>query len=226
MLYNMLRGSIENYSLLDREMSAVKCLGLEGNFISKRPLDIFSLKEIQQANSRNKEISVIVMIRDIRGIITSLHKSVPNDYFIGYDNQYFVPPDGEPVYSNPGIIAIHNAIVNTMNNTSLKVVILKYEELITSPDKLQNHLGQEFEFSYSDSFDNFHLKSIPENLTRALNKVRPVDLSRISSWKDEKHKQRIRSQFTRCPILFDILVQYKYENDRSWFNEYDRRITQ
>jgi len=85
-------------------------------------------------------------------------------------------------------------------------------------------LKQELGFSYTDSFDNFHKKEIPENLSRTLNTVRPVDKSKIASWKDKKHEQRIRSQFTRCPALFDILIQYGYEKDRSWFNKYDRRI--
>ena len=225
MFYHMLRGTVNGYEFMDEEVPAERLVGKDRkNRITKRPLDLFNLDQVHKNNRFKKRLSLIILIRDIRSILTSFHSAVPDDYFIGYDYQYFINrATGENNYRNPGIQHIHEAIIQAMNNPDFeKKIILKYEDIIRSPKQQQEFLGRELGLKYRDSFENFHKYTIPQHLTRQLNEVRAIDESRIANWKKPEHAQRIRSQFTRCPALFDILIQYGYEKDRSWFEPYKR----
>jgi len=225
MFYHMLRSTVKGYKFMDEEVPAERLVGRDHkNRITKRPLDLFNLDQIHKNNRYRKRLSLIILIRDIRSVLTSFHSAVPDDYFIGYDHQYFINrATGENSYRNPGVLPIHEALVQAMSNPNFdKKIILKYEDILTSPDRQQAFLGEELGLMYGDDFKNFHEHAIPQHLTRQLNTVRKVDTSRIESWKKPEHAQRIRSQFTRCPALFDILIQYGYEKDRSWFEPYRR----
>jgi len=226
MFYNMLRTSVKNYQFLDHEYPAALVLGIDNeNRVTKRPLDIFSLEDILKNNVYGKELVLFICLRDIRSVMTSCHKSVPDDYFIGYDHQYFIASDGQISYSNPGIIEIHNAISSAFSNASFKKIIIKYEEVLKNPQRIQDILHKELGLEYLDDFKNFYTKNIPEKLSRALNEIRPVDKTRIESWKNPKHVQRIKSQFSRCTALFEILIQYGYEKDRSWYQEFKQSFS-
>jgi hypothetical protein len=225
MFYHMLRRAVKGYEFMDEEVPAERFVGLDRkNRITKRPLDLFNLEQIHRNNRFGKQLSLIIMIRDIRSVLTSFHSAVPDDYFIAYDYQYFVNrATGENSYCNPGVIPIHEAIVKATQNAHFqKKVILKYEDLIASPNEQQAFLGRELGLEYSDSFENFHKQDIPAHLTRQLNELRAIDRNGIERWREPEHAQRIRSQFTRCPALFDILIQYGYEKDRSWFEPFKR----
>ncbi len=221
MFYNMLRHAVDNYAFLDKETPVLSLLGSEGNVVSKRPLDIFDIDKIPQANVHKKDVHLIVLVRDIRSIMTSRHQGVANDYFIGYDYQYFISANKAPQYINPGIIKTHNAIFKAYETKACKnILFVKFEDLVSDPASIQQRLGCELDFTYKDSFEDFHQGTIPAQLQAPLNSIRSVDKTRIDSWREEKHKQRVLSQFSRCPALFDILIQYGYELDRSWFEEY------
>lgn len=225
MFYEMLRGSVRGYEFLDRETPAARVIAVDNrNRITKRPLDIFQLDDVVGANSSGKRVSLLILIRDIRSILTSFHDTVPDDYFIGYDHQYFVNRAAHQIsYRNPGVVQTYIAIKAALDNANFdKKLIIKYEDLVLRPDAQQAWLGQELDFEYAGSFENFHTHEIPEQLTGPLNEVRPLEKSRIDNWKKPEHAQRIRSQFTRCPLLFDILTEYGYEKDRCWFDQYRR----
>jgi hypothetical protein len=221
----MLRSSVKNFQFLDHEYPASLVVGIDNeNRVTKRPLDIFHIDSINNNNKYEKDLYLLICIRDIRSVITSFHNSVPDDYFIGYDHQYFVGSDGQISYTNPGIIAIHNAIANAPRSPYFKKnLLIKYEDILKATKDLQDLLAKEVGFEYKNDFENFHKTKIPVGLLGQLNTVRPVDTTRIESWKDAKHAQRIKSQFTRCTALFDILIQYGYEKDRSWYGEYKKK---
>src|SRR5262245_35536865 len=102
LFYNMLRTTVRNCHFLDSERRAASVIGeTVENYITKRPLDIFDIENIHRNNRYGKAIRYIVMIRDIRSVMTSRHQSVPNDYFIGFDHQYFVD-GGMASFPNPG----------------------------------------------------------------------------------------------------------------------------
>jgi len=221
----MLKAAVMNFEFPEQEAPASKVLGMDRrNWITKRPLDLFDLESICKSNRYQKELLLVILIRDIRSILTSFHRLVPDDYFIAYDFQYFVNrATGTILYQNPGVIPIHQAIMQALQNQNFKKkLVLKYEDIVRSPGKQQEYLGKALNLEYKDKFDNFHKNGVSDRLSWALNDLRPVDESRIEGWRKPEHAHRIRSQFTRCPALFDILIQYGYEKDRSWFEPYKR----
>jgi hypothetical protein len=226
MFYNMLRTSLTGYGFFEKEVSACDVIGLENqSYMSKSPLDIFNLDNIIKANRFSKQIILLILIRDIRSIITSYHKAVPDDYFIAYDLQYSPDYDGNLTYKNPGVIPTANAIEKATSNINFKSIILRYEDLITNSEEQESKLKNQLNFEFKDHFKNFYHHPIPEKLMRQLNNSRPLDITRLDAWKRPEHSQRIRSQFTRCPALFDLLITYGYETNRDWFEIYRRNST-
>ncbi|MGE0162083.1 MAG: hypothetical protein AB7S71_03005 [Dongiaceae bacterium] len=163
------------------------------------------------------------LIRDIRSIVTSFHQSVPNDYFIGFDRQYFIDHDnGTASLTNPGIVQIHNAIARTWQRRDLVKIILRYEDILRDMETIQGQLGTVIGFDYRGSFRDFYKHETPLGLERALNARRPPDPENIEAWRSERHRDRIRDQFTRCPQLLELLRIYGYETGDSWFDAYAR----
>ena len=221
LFYNMMRGSLSNFNFMDDEVSGKKTITQIGNYCTKRPLDMFALADIYKTNFKNKKIDIIFSIRDPRSVLLSMHKSVPDDYFCDGDYQYFVIP-GRRSKTNPGIIPIYKQMKHVAKALSAynNVYFMKYEDLITNTDNIQEELSSYFNLKFTDSFENFHKKEIPDNLKYQLNGVREIDTSRLTPWKDPKYKERIKDQFTKHPELFDILIDYGYEKDNSWFEDF------
>ena len=219
MFYNMLRHSVTNLDFLDKEYPAAQIIGTDPrNLVTKRPLDIFDIQNIISANKLGKTLDFIVLLRDIRSIITSTHKSVPDDYFISYDYQYFIPPNGTPTRTIPGILHTYQAIVQLFKcNLPGRKIIVRYEDLVQNTVRTQAYLAQVLQLGYRNRFENFHEAKIPDLLSIPLNKLVAPDETRIKKWKQPEHRERIRTQFTQCPALFDILIQTGYEKDRNWF---------
>jgi hypothetical protein len=220
LFYNMLRTTVRNFQFLDSERRAASVIGqTPESYVTKRPLDIFDIDNIVRSNRHGKGLKFIVMIRDIRAVVTSRHKSVPNDYFVGYDHQYFVN-GAVATFTNPGILSVHRAISILLARTDPAPIVLKYEDLLTQTDEVQHDLGRRIGFEYGGSFRRFFEHEIPEPLERTLNGKRPLDLKGIDAWRAPRHRERIRQQFTACPTLFSILRAYGYEQDDRWFDAY------
>lgn len=220
MFYNMLRTTVTNFRFLDRERPARVVIGTSpDDYVTKRPLDIFDVDSILAANTFSKRVTCIILIRDLRSVVTSFHQSVPDDYFIGFDQQYFIG-DGKASYTNPGVLQIHAAIIRTWGRRDIGKVILRYEDILKDMDNVQAQLGRAIGFTYQGAFGDFHRHETPAGLERALNVRRPPDTGNIDSWRSPRHRQRIRDQFLRCPRLFDLLRHYGYETDDSWFEPY------
>ncbi len=138
--------------------------------------------------------------------------SDPTDvYFIGYDSVSRPHTKAD----NRGIKHYHEAINYVKNKYNVYEV--RYEELITNPEKFQKEMGIELGLEYKGNFIDFYKReNINDATNLMLNGLRPIDLTRLSAWK--KHKNRIVEQFTKFPELFDILIEQGYEEDKRWFN--------
>ena len=53
-----------------------------------------------------------------------------------------------------------------------------------------------------------------------------MDASRRGKWREAKHRDRIRQQFTLHPELFDMLIRCGYEKDRDWFASFSAEAGQ
>jgi hypothetical protein len=222
MFYNMLRTTVTNFRFLDQERPARIIIGATAeSCVTKRPLDIFDIDNILVANALAKTVTCVILIRDIRSIVTSRHQSVTDDYFIGFDRQYFVNiRSGQRSYTNPGVMQTHVAIAHARQRQDLECVSLKYEDILRDPDAVQDQLGTVLGFRYSGRFNDFHRHETPEALTRELNTLRAPDIGNAQAWRAPMHRQRIKDQFTRCPRLFELLKIYGYETDDRWFDSY------
>src|SRR5262245_36905153 len=152
MFYNMLRTTVTNFQFLERERPARTVIAASPeDYVTKRPLDIFDVDNILAANALRKKVFCIILIRDLRSIVTSFHQSVPDEYFIGFDHQYFIN-EGTASYTNPGILQIHAAIARTWQRRDLAKIILRYEDILRDMENIQRQLGTAIGFEYRGSF--------------------------------------------------------------------------
>lgn len=230
LLYNMMSASLTDFSFGKNEtLAAEKVRGYE-NFVSKRPMDVFHVEYLPRRKSLNKDLFVIVLIRDLRDVITSIHPRVPQDYFIGYDASYRV--GGEPPRSSnlthPGVRAYYEKIDQIDHASGLSVIRIAYEDLVMHPDVVQDRLSSALGVTFSGRFSEFHQRQ-DLHAYRYAGKQRAmdcslvrendeVDTSRIGKWRNPEHRERIRAQFRAHPELFQMLRTYGYEADDRWFD--------
>jgi hypothetical protein len=222
LFYNMLRTSVINYHFLDQEHPAEQIIGNDADsWITKRPLDVFRIKSILEANHHNKEIVVLVMLRDIRSILTSRHSEVPGEYFIGFDHQYFIDSKkGDIGYTNPGIVAIHEAIMGLSEIKNITVQYLHYEEMVMNTQEVQDRFQNELFFQYKAGFSDAYQPEQSNHLLAPRNSNPAMETSRIIAWKNGEHYERILAQFKSCPRLLEILRVYGYEENDEWFGTF------
>ncbi|MGH7505241.1 MAG: sulfotransferase domain-containing protein, partial [Longimicrobiales bacterium] len=108
LLYNMMATALPEFGRSPFETSAHEHIMKTQHYVSKRPLDILELHALPRRNVFAKELHVVVVVRDPRDVVTSIHPNVPHDYFIGWDASYFVGPayPYAPELRSPGLSAI------------------------------------------------------------------------------------------------------------------------
>lgn len=235
LLYNMLSATLQkSIKFTSFEKYYIHHIHKLGNIASKAPLDINHLEHIQQLNIHNKKIAVIIVIRDIRDVVTSKHPIQNDEYFIGYDFSYW--PQGNELkdwkYDAPGVIAITEKIRALKGNPDF--YILKYEDLVRQPDSIQKELKERFSLPFEGLFSKYHefkgdlaykyegkYKANDESLVMEGKAV----TNRAKRWQQDKFRERLISQFEACPELFDILIEFGYEEDRTWFESYKNNTT-
>ena len=207
LFYNMLYTTVQGYHFEAVEKSGQHNDWKE-NEVRKFPLDILHYDKIKQ---QFPDIKFLVCIRDPRDLLCSKHWHFPDKFKISWNEAiHSKQKDGSMKMMNIGLYDVYKAIDNARND---KMFLIRFEDLINIPDLLQiqfNHI-----FNYAGDFKDFHQKQLPVGMIQQLNGVRPLDKSRIGTWK--QYPERIKQQFTECPALFDILMDYGYETDREWF---------
>ena len=204
LLYNLLRENVANFKFYDTEISALRVPD-DCDQITKRPLDLFEAKRIKD----NRKCRFIATMRDPRDILTSVHTSVPNDFFCDWDYQYFVS-DKKIEKNIPGLIPFYEEMCLVEYLT-----IIKYEDIVCYPEELQVGLSSMYGFAYHSKFSDWGEQPVPNFFHQALNGVRPLETSNIGRW--TKFPERIKEQFEACPQLFEIVKEFGYEDDDSWF---------
>lgn len=153
--------------------------------VTKRPLDVFKHRALREYADR-VNLLVLLCVRDPRSLLTSKHAAVPGDYFYHADAQYQIG-DGSARLINPGLLAVHDALMALHNDPAIKTEVVNYE------DTLEEH---------------YRPGSTPPALAAALNGDREIDRSRVDAWRD--HWPRLVDQFTRYPRLFEVMRAYGY----------------
>lgn len=220
MFYNMLRSTVKGYTFFDKEVSALKLPN--GKWISKYPSDSFYPDEIRELHA---DIGFVVTIRDPRAVLCSKHQTTGNLYKVSWDRVIFGTPRarwirnrrGNPT-PEPGEFQHHRGLVewDAAVRRIPDALIVRYEDVVADCNREQDRIGAALGLEMTGKFSGFHRCEVPSGLTKQLNGLRPVDGSRIESWRS--HPDRIRQQFTECPDLFEVVEHWGYEKDRSWFD--------
>jgi hypothetical protein len=221
LFYNMLRSTLKGFEMPDSEVQAKHYIDEPGNYCTKRPFDIFDIPNILKAAHGKKIVDLIVTMRDPRDVLLSKHKRVPDDYFVGADHCWFVPKGMKPTFTAPGILPTHAAITTIINSGIFPsgVFVLKYEDLVDNPEGVKEALANAYGLEFEGNFSDFHKQEIPDDLSRALNGIRPVEKAKEPKWKKPEHRDRIIDQFTRFPDLHKVLINFGYEEDTKWFED-------
>lgn len=179
LLYAMLRSTVINYRTLDHESPALP----QDRLITKRPLDLF----------KNFDYPRIIMIRDPRAVLTSIHVDYPKQYFMSWD---------QCVAGTAGLKKYYERFKEIKDDHA----VIKYEDLISHPDKIQKKLQEVFEFAYNGTFENFHTDTIPPNIAKPMNGIRPLDQGH--DWRD--HLLRIKEQIDHFPEILQAIKDLGY----------------
>ncbi len=106
------------------------------------------------------------------------------------------------------------------------VMTVEYEDLIRHPADVQHRLTEFIGWHVRLPFDQFHTAASPDFRggcnpnTSPLNGVRPLDPTRLKSWREDRHRERIRQILQEFPELPEYLIEMGYEPDESWVRNY------
>lgn len=171
--------------------------------MTKRPKDIFLIQELRDFYaSHPAEVQFIVMHRDPRAVLTSVHFSRPSEYFVTA-NQW------QHIYRHWKWAATANDVLS-----------IRYEDVVCGPDFVESQFARITGCEMTRPFRDFH-QNVPAGFDdRALNGLRELDESNVLRWREACHRDRIRSLLRELPELPDVLIEMGYEADDSWTREY------
>lgn len=234
LFYNMLSSSLLGFQIDDRETSALDSVWKYDDHASKSPVDLFRLGDIAKKNIHNKELCVIVMIRDIRDIITSRHQFAPDSFVISYQGAYSfsgVYPSYLKKFDGPGIERYYSVMEELINDDSFNLIFIRYEDLVADADKCQQKVAISFGVQFDGLFSRYHLRKDRHkikyegehtSLDKSLDKSSDaVETKYVKRWTNQEYRKRIKEQFSEHPKLFEILLKQGYENSQAWYKEYE-----
>ena len=216
-LYTLLSNAIKKVKFYDDEISALNLGNDHELCLTKRPLDCFKIDEIL-SKFKKDDVRIIFCIRDPRDLVCSTHKSVPHDYFIGYQNSYFIDSKKNvTTLTNPGIR--QTAIEWLKHKEKSNVFTLKYEKLVNETDSTLINLINFLEVSLDPNHFKINKNTrVPKGVESALNGVRKLDTDSVGIWK--KHPIRVWNEFTLNKELHEINKSLGYEQNPKWFFEH------
>ncbi len=230
LLLNMMASSLPSFRHDTFESYVIHRIHRIGDFITKAPMDVFNVRHLDRLNGNVKRLAIIVMIRDVRDVITSRHPLLPDEYFIGHDHSWW-PQDRhfkQWRFDAPGVMAIFDEIERIRNRAD--VALVRYEDLVLDADVVQESLGVRFSLPFNGRFSEYHLSSVEPAYRyegRFLAKDKslvqegsPVNDTRVARWRRQPELwSRVREQFMACDRLFEVLATYGYESSRDWIDE-------
>jgi hypothetical protein len=164
-------------------------------FLSKKPHDILWAEAVLR---RMSDLYVIYMLRDPRDVVVSKHDHDPSHYWVGLNFWKNYTPLAKRIEDHP------------------RLVVVRYEELVTDPSSIQRLLAKRFPFlRQAAAFAEFHLYARPsEAADKALGGVRSVSTASIGRWK--KHLPRLTRQLQQHGSISHALIEWGYEMDCQW----------
>ncbi|TDJ31618.1 MAG: hypothetical protein E2O61_15470 [Gammaproteobacteria bacterium] len=169
-------------------------------YLTKKPPDTTRMRKAFLADD---ELFVIAMLRDPRAAVSSRHPIKPGVYFSSFRRWQKYADAMEVLNGHP------------------RFLVVRYEDLVSDPDRVQTALEEQFDFltakgRFADYPEGVQVSELARG---SLNGVRPFDPSRIDSWR--QHLPRVKGQLAVYPELLEILVQLDYEPNADWTSVLD-----
>jgi sulfotransferase family protein len=168
----------------------------QGITVTKHPEEVFYMKCLLAIEPR---LHVVYLSRDPRDVVSSVHKgNLSIGYFTGIKKWIEYQQEFEAIKGHPRVIEV------------------KYKELVSQPDVVQEHLVKVCPFLIKkQSFSSYHKSANPSGSSLiAMNDLRPISTKSLGSWKN--NLPRIKQQLSVCSELPDILIKYGYEESKGW----------
>lgn len=150
-------------------------------------------------------LHVIFMLRDPRDSVVSKHNLHPEQYWsnLGFWKRFMNSKYQAQLMAHP------------------RVTVVKYEELVADPDRIQARIMEAMPFLVrKTAFSNYHKVAKPSDKSiTALSDVRPPSASSVGSW--QRHLPRIAGQIARHGSITDDLIVFGYEKDEAWLQLLD-----
>ena len=171
--------------------------------VTKRPKDIFLIPELRDFYaSHTADVRFILMSRDPRASLTSVHFSNPSDSFVSVDQWRHIYRHWKWSVSAADVLPV------------------RYEDLVARPDVVECQVAELTGWTVSRPFCDFH-ESVPAGFDgRALNGLRALDKTNLNRWQDESHRERIRVLLQKMPELPEVLIDLGYETGDAWTHKY------
>jgi hypothetical protein len=165
--------------------------------VSKYPRDIDSLGAIRNFYAkREAEAIFIVMVRDPRDILTSIHGGIPDRYYVDVER----------------VVGICSSVLSVIKHPAPDTFVVRYEDLVADPSSVEAQLSSSlhFETHLSEYLVTGSPPKVDESLENALGRLRPVDRSRIGRWRAPEHHGRTREVMLAAPELPDLIERLGY----------------
>jgi len=229
LLFNMMAATLPGYRRDKFERYAPNRLHRLGDYITKAPMDVFHVRKLDRLNINRKKLAILVVVRDVRDVLSSRHPVIPDEFFIGFDHSWWPNREtpGGWTFSAPGIVEIFDEMMRIRERSD--VMFVKYEDLVLEPDIVQQHIAERFALPITGLFAEYDtITSKHPYLYEGRHKAqdeslalegKPLTTTRVQRWKaDERVRNRVHTQFTACKKLFEPLEFFSYESSRAWFD--------
>ena len=234
LLYNMLSATLPAFRFAAFEEAAGETLLAPGDRASKWPMDVLRLPKTVAANAAGlrKDLLAVVVVRDLRDVITSVHPNAPDRYFCGYADRWSPRGASKPytlVSTDQGVAAVHAGIEAASALDGVTVARVDYEALIADADAVQGDLAAALGLRFDGRFSGYAARqerhafryagaNAPVDAARGARENAAVDPARTGRWRRPEHAARLVEQFTAHPELFGLLRHYGHAADDAWFD--------
>ena len=140
------------------------------------------------------DLGIIYMMRDPRDVLVSKHFERPRTYWTSVERW------------------IRTATVALEYKDHPNVLLLKYEDLITKPNKAQKAMAEKFNLEaarkFEDCYESFDTKD--KYNAKTMNGIRPLDKSRIGAWKDGYLNEKFINRLMKNSEMTDLMKCFDY----------------
>lgn len=144
-MYSSLRSTLRNRRVFfpAHELSALETMPMwRRRIVTKRPLDLFDSNKIHNELGGSRNITFLVVSGDPRDLVSSVHPSMPHQYFQSADYQLEFGKNGAVSLSRPGIIPCASEIDDISADRRFNVIEIRYEDFLDNPQTITRSASQ------------------------------------------------------------------------------------